>query len=623
MKRPIFGAATLVAFASVPALAQQFVYNAAALPAQTVWTNGIELADVDGDGDIDAICANGSSYGAGGSQPQHLFLNNGTGTFTAAHAQLNVANFNAQMVIAEDFDNDGDKDLMYAPSGPYPSPTALPKMLINNGLGVFNDQSATRLPAIPMSAFCVCAGDIDNDGDLDVVFTDGASSLNGTAAQSHLYLNNGSGFFTDATATNLPSVIYNCQDVTLGDWDADFDIDIILTGKGGGSRLLVNDGTGHFTLNTVLNSSGTSLTYEGDPADLDGDGDLDIAMQSISGLNEGWVRNNGATVTNVTFSGTNGADDNEMAAFDYDNDGDLDVMVASLAFSSEKAYNNNGNVFTFANIFQAQTDSSLDFGFADLNGDKKYDMYTAQGESGNFTDKVYFNNGPADTIKPTIQATNSPVSIGAGGTVFKARVRDAIVDDGHINATARLVYATNDGAGGVSGVATAINQGCGLFRAAAPSSGATTAVSSAWVVTDSAKNTSVTATSQIGGANGWATQTAGKTGANGVPALVGAGDNSANSAGVIGLFSARGNTTAILMIGTSPGNVALFGGTLLPFPIVAQVALTTNANGDVVLPYVFPAGVPAGVNIYLQYVIQDAAATQSVSFSNGLVLTTK
>src|SRR6185369_11117125 len=116
----------------------------------------------------------------------------------------------------------------------------------------------------------------------------------------HLYLNNGSGFFTDVTATNLPSVIYNCQDVTLGDWDADFDIDIILTGKGGG--------------------------------------DLDIAMQSISGFAEGWTRNNGATVTNITFTPSNSLDDNEMASFDYDNDGDLDVFVAALAGTSERVY---------------------------------------------------------------------------------------------------------------------------------------------------------------------------------------------------------------------------------------------------------------------------------------------
>src|SRR5262245_65873516 len=179
--------------------AQQFTYDATALPAQNIWTDGVEIADIEGDGDNDILFANGSSYGAGGAQAQHLFLNNGLGTFVAAHAQLNVANFNAKMVIAEDFDNDGDLDLMYAPEGAFPATTQVPRMLINDGTGNFTDQSATRIPAITMASFCVCAGDVDDDGDLDVVFTDGAT-FGGMASQARLYLNNGSGFFTDATA---------------------------------------------------------------------------------------------------------------------------------------------------------------------------------------------------------------------------------------------------------------------------------------------------------------------------------------------------------------------------------------------------------------------------------------
>lgn len=621
-RRALMTAAGIVCVAAPSVLAQQFVYNAGSLPAQNIWTNGVELADVDGDGDRDILFANGSSYTSGGAQAQHLFLNNGAGVFAAAHANLNVANFNAQMVIAEDFDGDGDKDLLYSPEGAFPATTQVPRMLINNGSGVFADQSATRIPAITMASFCVCAGDVDNDGDLDVVFTDGGT-FGGVETQARLYLNNGAGFFTNAPG-NLPADIYNAQDVTLGDWDADFDIDILLTGKGTAaqrSALWLNNGAGTFTATTVLNASGSGNTYEGDPADLDGDGDLDIAMQSISGFSEGWVRNNGATITNTTFSGTNAHDDNEMASFDYDNDGDLDVFVGSLNGSGgEKVYNNNANVFTFAaNVIQSSPDSTMDFGFADLNNDRRIDMVTAQGESGNFLDKVYLNNGAADSRVPTVQATQDPAAIGGSGTVYRARIRDAVADDGHLNVTSRLLYATPTASGAVN----AINQGCGLMRAVAPTSGADASLSACWIHQDQAGNTTQGAgTSALGVANGWVTMTNGLAGQRGVPVLAGVGANSSSTAGFLGVFGARPNSASALLIGSGIGNVPLYGGTLLPLPIIAQLNTNTNAAGEVAFPYLFPAGVPAGIKIYLQWAISDAAAVQGVSLSNGLELTT-
>src|SRR5262245_48907326 len=107
MLRSLLGTLSLAGALAGAAAAQQFVYDAAALPAQSVWTDGVALADVDLDGDVDILFANGSSYGGTGTQgaqPQHLFENDGLGVFAAAHSDLNVANFNAKMVIAEDFD---------------------------------------------------------------------------------------------------------------------------------------------------------------------------------------------------------------------------------------------------------------------------------------------------------------------------------------------------------------------------------------------------------------------------------------------------------------------------------------------------------------------------------------
>ncbi|MHC5209165.1 MAG: FG-GAP repeat domain-containing protein [Planctomycetota bacterium] len=486
----------IVFVGALPVAAQQFVYDGAALPAQTVWTDGVAFADVDMDGDTDIIFANGSTYGStgtAGAQPQHLFLNNGSGVFSAAHGQLNVANFNAKMVIAEDFDGDGDPDLMYA-SGSMGHP---PRLLLNDGTGNFTDVTATNLPVLALRSFGICAGDVDDDGDLDVVLTDGGT-FGGIPSQARLLLNDGGATFTDVTATHMPVDLYNAQDVTLLDFDGDFDVDIVLSGKGQSGkrgRLYLNDGTGHFSVNNAMDQLGTGNTYEIDWPELDGDSDFDAAVQSISGVSEGWARNDGTGVLmpEFVFPAPNGGDDNEMAGLDYDDDGDLDVFTGSLAISGEKVWRNEGGgVFVNDNAsIQTIGDSTLDLGFADLDGDGDHDMVTGQGESGNFTNRVYRNVGPPDTRAPRLIDLEEP-SLSTPETVFHLTVQDAIADDGRDgalleNGAVTYSYSTSDGG---SGTGTATRMGGGLYRAGVPTTGSTDWVGLTYEIRDRAGNTS-------------------------------------------------------------------------------------------------------------------------------------
>ena len=100
-------------------------------------------------------------------------------------------------------------------------------------------------------------------------------------------------------------------------------------------------------------------------------------------------------------------DDNDSKFFDYDNDGDLDLIVARLGSGGERLYNNDGdgNFTQVSDVIQVISDSSLDIMVADLTGNGKLDIVTAQGESGNFENRIYINNGPADTIAPNIVRT--------------------------------------------------------------------------------------------------------------------------------------------------------------------------------------------------------------------------
>jgi len=629
MSHRILTSVAALAGLAVPVTAQQIVYDAAALPAQAIWTDGVEIADVDGDGDLDILFANGSSYGAGGAQPQHFFRNNGSGQFTEAHTALNVANFNAKMVIAEDFDNDGDLDLMYAPEGAANPPTQLPRMLINLGgvqggtEGVFADQSAARIPNLPMASFCVAAGDVDDDGDLDVCFTDGAT-FGGLARQARLYLNDGNGVFTDATAANMPADLYNAQDVTMFDFDGDFDIDIALSGKGGTgkrSRLYLNDGTGKFSISTILDALGTGNTYEIDWGDLDGDGDFDAAVQSISGVSEGWARNDGtgSAPASFVFPTPNGNDDNEMAMMDYDGDGDLDVFVGNLSAGTERVWRNDGGG-VFVNQqgqIQSIADSTLDLGFGDLDGDGDYDMVTGQGESGNFTNRVYKNNGGTDVTQPTLIDQDAPVIWGVPETVFHVRCQDAISDDGQNNMSGTFSYTTNVG----SGSGTAVDMGGGLFRAAVPTVPGLNSIDITWNISDTAGNTRVV-NDDLAQAGRWTYIDDGTNGVNGMPTLQLTGPQTAGSLTTLSLTNTAPSAFCVFWLAFTEIPTPVWNGTVYSLPFTTQIFVFSNGDGAFNASTNWPAGLPSGINATWQFVCEDNSVVWGGTISNAVRSTT-
>jgi len=607
--------------------AQQFTVDGSALPANSLWTDGVEIVDVDGDDDLDILFANGNGYASGGAssgkRAQHLFLNDGSGSFSASHGDLNIANVNAKMVIAEDFDKDGDQDLMYAITGRYPNPDQRPRLLINQGgdqagiEGEFADESVTRLPNVAMASFCVAAGDVDDDGDMDVVFTDGGT-FGGDATQARLYLNDGSANFTNVTSTQMPADLYNAQDAVLFDYDGDDDIDITLSGKGGdggtSSRLYLNDGSGNFTISSALNALGSGATYEIDWGDLDGDGDFDAAVQSITGQNEGWAENLGPTTTisENTLPSPNGQDDNEMACVDYDSDGDLDIFVASLG-NTEKVYRNDGSG-TWVNQqgqIENTADSTLDFGFGDLDGDDDYEMVTGNGEGTGFTNKVFENGGSPDILPPTFldAADHSHPMLDPTTTVFHTHIQDAVHDDGHINATMTYTWTTDLSSGG----GTADHMGGGLFRAEVPTAGAVEA-GVTWTATDSAGNADTLTPA-------WSPVGFGTNGTNGLPELRGSGTAVGSSTNTLSLTNYRNSANAALFISVSSTPVAFKGGFLYTVPLLASLFVTTPGSGSFDIPFAYTAGLPSGFPIYWQFAIQDPAAIGGVAVSNATLST--
>ncbi len=118
---------------------------------------GIALGDFDGDGDLDALVANG--FRTGGSYPTILLWNDGSGQFSDSGFQFNATK-GAKFAVG-DLDGDGALDVFVSN---FDQPN---QVWINDGNGYFTD-SDLRLGTDGDASTKPSLGDLDGDGDLDV-----------------------------------------------------------------------------------------------------------------------------------------------------------------------------------------------------------------------------------------------------------------------------------------------------------------------------------------------------------------------------------------------------------------------------------------------------------------------
>jgi len=216
----------------------------------------VELSDLDGDGDLDA-------FASGGWRAARVWLNDGSGVFTDTGQSLGAGSYGTGVALG-DFDGDGDTDAYVSNAyGGRANETWL-----NDGTGTF----ALGQSLGSGLSFDVELGDVDNDGDLDAFVANQLGS-------NELWINDGSGDFSDS-GQSLGGALRSI-DVGLADVDNDGDLDAVTTtidGAGLTGEMFLNDGSGGFTLTTTalfdphfrITSGSVSL------GDLDADGDMDI-----------------------------------------------------------------------------------------------------------------------------------------------------------------------------------------------------------------------------------------------------------------------------------------------------------------------------------------------------------
>jgi hypothetical protein len=198
-------------------------------------TQDLTLADIDNDGDQDILVAN--------EGVNRVLINIGRGFFqdqSATRLTYREAAEETREVDVADIDGDGDLDILYGNVQAFvPDALRQNRLLLNDGKGFFSDITAINLPKDDNRCFGISFLDIDNDGDVDIMTgnTNGAN-FRGITSFS-VYLNDGKGKFTEGTRSILPEGIGGRGfDIDFFDLNGDNIKDLFLSNRGSQDFLL-------------------------------------------------------------------------------------------------------------------------------------------------------------------------------------------------------------------------------------------------------------------------------------------------------------------------------------------------------------------------------------------------
>jgi len=296
-------------------------------PAQH-YTKSVAICDMNKDGFADILSVDWVTG-------PRMLINNGNNEFTASELPDNGDNVNGMSIICSDVDGDGDLDVVvgyvYKPN----------QILFNDGSGSFN---IFDLEDGPVWTNQVIAADMNGDGKVDIIMAN--NEIN------HLLINNGNGQFTKVDLPGLATYTMTLS-IAAADVDGDGDLDLIIGNENGATAnyMLLNDGSGSFTVQTL--PGGNLRTYGVYASDMNGDGNVDIIV--------GNSNDNGGEENQILFGDGSGSftvqalpgGDTYTASVitaDVDDDGDLDIIVANAYYSESQLLINDG-----AGSFTVQT----------------------------------------------------------------------------------------------------------------------------------------------------------------------------------------------------------------------------------------------------------------------------
>ncbi|MHB8865148.1 MAG: FG-GAP-like repeat-containing protein [Pirellulaceae bacterium] len=362
--------------------------------------HGVMWADVTGDGLPDC-------YVTMNFQPANmgeLFYRNTVGNvFAEEAAQRGIEDLDtgSHGGVWADLNNDGYYDLV---NGGFDRN----RVFQNNGSGFFTDRTATSgFLDVRYGTRGVVAFDADNDGHLDVLCNNWWVPDLGHSEPNEFYFNQGN--FSFVSADNGLANVPSAQGVTVGDYDNDGDLDVVICRWDGPVTLMQNN-DGIFTAAIRPEFDGTSPRQEGATfADVNNDSWLDLHVQTGDYIGSLFINNQDGSFTRKSPPQGTGF----MAGFeDLNNDGTWDMVYAG----DDKVYYNDGSGnFTASVVFDPRDiKDPRAVAFADIDNDGDMDFFYAQKRTHNRLIRNDLSEPDTNWLKIKLVSSNG--QCGAFGT---------------------------------------------------------------------------------------------------------------------------------------------------------------------------------------------------------------
>jgi hypothetical protein len=343
-------------------------------------------------------------------------------------------------VRAGDLDGDGDLDLVVSNLN-----SSNVSILLNQGAGTFAAPSPLTTAFSPRGLVLV---DFDNDGDLDVA----TSTANGVS----VLINSGGGSFAPYAFHGTPP---GALSLDTGDLDGDGLVDLVVVGFDNGATnagwisILHNQGSGTF----APASSFQVAQYPNDVAvaDMNGDGMPDLVTLRAAASTVEMYPNTGGVTFGMPTSFPTGLPATALTLGDFDGDGDIDVAfrITDAHFDGVELMTNSGSGALMLAAVQGGGSGISDMVASDIDGDGDLDLVTTNYAASSHTILRNQGNGtfvvdpPVPTFAPSQALTVADLDGDGQLDLVAANSASDTVSFDVRCAASPVLYCAGDGSG--------------------------------------------------------------------------------------------------------------------------------------------------------------------------------